>query len=263
MKALIISQHSNFVTKVLSQTGTLDRLGATLATIRSSLRQFGAYASTHDSRREQIEAEVRALELEVLKAYRAFYKAFGQTYHVQLQLESVVHKGKSLPSVSLLVDANFMAELKTLVLTTGHDADRLEYAQTQHDFVVVLGGECSILVENALALKRRGRYGLVFIDGHSDFPHPQNAPAIGAAAGEDLAIVTERGDARLINLEQLGPYIEEADIALIGVRPYDEYLSEMTELGFAVTTSAELTELRPKQAAKQALETVTRSTQGF
>lgn len=57
-----ISQHPNFVTKVLSQTGALDRLAATLVTTRSSLRQFEAYASAFDPRREQVEAEIRALE---------------------------------------------------------------------------------------------------------------------------------------------------------------------------------------------------------
>lgn len=78
--------------------------------------------------RERFANATRAdlLELDVLKAYRSFYKAFGKTYHVQLQLESVVHKGKPLPGVSPLVDANFMAELETLVLSAGHDADRLE-----------------------------------------------------------------------------------------------------------------------------------------
>ena len=35
-------------------------------------------------------------------------------------------KGKSLPSVSPLVDANFVAEVETLVLTAGHDAARLQ-----------------------------------------------------------------------------------------------------------------------------------------
>ena len=70
------------------------------------------------------------LELDILKAYRDFYRGFGNTYHVQLQLESVVHKGRSLPSVSPLVDANFAAELETLVLTAGHDAERLEWPLT-------------------------------------------------------------------------------------------------------------------------------------
>lgn len=89
-----------------------------------------------DDRKREIEARLRKtfvgssradlLELNVLKAYRSYYKQFDKTYHVQLQLESVVHKGKSLPSVSPLVDANFAAELETLVLTAGHDADLLE-----------------------------------------------------------------------------------------------------------------------------------------
>jgi DNA/RNA-binding domain of Phe-tRNA-synthetase-like protein len=63
--------------------------------------------------------------LPVLSDYVRYYKSFGKTYHVQLQLESIVLKGKSFPSVSPLVDANFIAELETLVLTAGHDAARL------------------------------------------------------------------------------------------------------------------------------------------
>ena len=34
------------------------------------------------------------LELDVLKAYRDYYKRFGNTYHVQAQLESVVKVGR-------------------------------------------------------------------------------------------------------------------------------------------------------------------------
>jgi DNA/RNA-binding domain of Phe-tRNA-synthetase-like protein len=88
-----------------------------------------------DPRKHEIEARLREkfagfaradlLALEVLQEYRAYYKRFDKTYHVQLQLESIVHKGKSLPSVSPLVDANFAAEVETLVLTAGHDADLL------------------------------------------------------------------------------------------------------------------------------------------
>jgi DNA/RNA-binding domain of Phe-tRNA-synthetase-like protein len=63
--------------------------------------------------------------LPVLSAYVRYYKRFGKTYHVQLQLESIVLKGKSLPDVAPLVDANFAAEVETLVLTAGHDAAKL------------------------------------------------------------------------------------------------------------------------------------------
>src|SRR5687767_14533046 len=62
----------------------------------------------------------------VLGDYVRYYKRFDKTYHVLLQLESVALKGKSLPAVSPLVDANFAAELETLVLTAGHDAARLQ-----------------------------------------------------------------------------------------------------------------------------------------
>ena len=65
------------------------------------------------------------LALPVMDAYHRYYRKFGYTYHVLLQLESVVKKGKSLPSVSPLVDANFAAELDTLILTAGHDVSRL------------------------------------------------------------------------------------------------------------------------------------------
>lgn len=89
-----------------------------------------------DRRKREIESRLREKfagysrtdlrELEVLQAYRAYYKQFNKTYHVLLQLESVVQKGRSLPDVSPLVDANFAAELETLILTAGHDADLLE-----------------------------------------------------------------------------------------------------------------------------------------
>lgn len=61
----------------------------------------------------------------VIAAYERYYKKFDKTYHVQLQLESIVLKAKPLPAVSPLVDANFTAEVETLVLTAGHDVARL------------------------------------------------------------------------------------------------------------------------------------------
>jgi DNA/RNA-binding domain of Phe-tRNA-synthetase-like protein len=59
--------------------------------------------------------------LPVLQAYGAYYKRFKKTYHVQLQLESIVLKGRAIPQVAGLVEAMFMAELKNLLLTAGHD----------------------------------------------------------------------------------------------------------------------------------------------
>ncbi|MCX8062954.1 MAG: phenylalanine--tRNA ligase beta subunit-related protein [Anaerolineales bacterium] len=65
------------------------------------------------------------IRLPVMDAYVRYYKRFDKTYHVLLQLESLVHKGKNFHQVSPLVDANFMAELETFALTASHDADKL------------------------------------------------------------------------------------------------------------------------------------------
>jgi DNA/RNA-binding domain of Phe-tRNA-synthetase-like protein len=66
----------------------------------------------------------------ILKAYSDHYRRFKKSYHVQLQLESIVWKGKSIPSVSALVEAMFMAEMKNLLLTAGHDLDIVQLPLT-------------------------------------------------------------------------------------------------------------------------------------
>lgn len=68
-------------------------------------------------------ADLRSLP--ALAAYDRFYRQFRKTYHLQLQLESIV-AGKPIPSVSALVEAMFMAELEDHLLTAGHDLDRVE-----------------------------------------------------------------------------------------------------------------------------------------
>ena len=62
----------------------------------------------------------------VIRAYNEYYGRYKKTYHVQLQLESIVFKGKVIPRVAALVEAMFMAELKNLLLTAGHDLETLE-----------------------------------------------------------------------------------------------------------------------------------------
>lgn len=66
----------------------------------------------------------------ILQAYGEYYRQFKKTYHIQLQLESIVLKGKSIPSVAALVEAMFMAEMKDLLLTAGHDLDSLHLPLT-------------------------------------------------------------------------------------------------------------------------------------
>lgn len=66
----------------------------------------------------------------ILQAYDAYYRQFKKTYHVQLQLESILFKGRSIPSVAALVASMFMAEMNGLLLTAGHDLDSLRLPLT-------------------------------------------------------------------------------------------------------------------------------------
>jgi DNA/RNA-binding domain of Phe-tRNA-synthetase-like protein len=66
----------------------------------------------------------------VLQAYGEYYRQFKKTYHIQLQLESIVLKGKSIPSVAALVESMFMAEMQDMLLTAGHDLDGLSLPLT-------------------------------------------------------------------------------------------------------------------------------------
>jgi arginase len=60
---------------------------------------------------------------------------------------------------------------------------------------IVLGGDCSILLGGLLALRRRLRPGLLFLDGQADFYQPE-AEEKGEAASMDLALATGRGRVR-------------------------------------------------------------------
>ena len=69
-------------------------------------------------------------------------------------------------------------------------ADRVGALLDAGAFPLVLGGDCSILLGPALALARRGRYGLLYVDGHDDFTHPGNADSDAlSTAGADVALV--------------------------------------------------------------------------
>ena len=108
-----------------------------------------------DRVKEELEEQIRARfaskdetrAQDRLQAYRAYYKRFKKTYHVQLQLESIAFKNKSIPSVAALVEAMFVAELKNMLLTAGHDLDvveppvTLDVAQGHERYVRINGQE--------------------------------------------------------------------------------------------------------------------------
>jgi arginase len=85
-------------------------------------------------------------------------------------------------------------------------------------FALVLGGDCSILLGTMLGLRRRGRYGLLYIDGHADYWQPERNTIDGAASASDLAFATGRGPAVLTELEGRAPVVEPRDVVVFANR---------------------------------------------
>ena len=133
-------------------------------------------------------------------------------------------------------------------------ADRIGAIIDRGEFPLVLGGDCSVLLGSALAMHRLGeavggRIGLVFVDGHSDFRHPGNASYVGAAAGEDLALVTGRGQPDLAAIEGRRPYFRDIDVVVLGIRAQDEYRLDLQAAGI---TTRPVPALRAEGAARTA-----------
>ena len=77
-----------------------------------------------------------ALSSEPLCHYAAYYKRFKKSYHVLGQLESILLKGKNIPPVGIPVEAMFLAEVKSQMLTAGHDLD-----MTQGNLIIDIAAE--------------------------------------------------------------------------------------------------------------------------
>lgn len=121
---------------------------------------------------------------------------------------------------------------KAIAAYTRDLADRVTAIRKSGGFPVLLGGDCSIVLGPALALRRSGRYGLAYLDAHTDFRHLGNSPHVGAAAGEDLALMTGRGDDYLTDIDGLRPYVRDEDVIVLGVRDDDD-VKELAESGIA------------------------------
>ncbi|MFJ6787146.1 arginase family protein [Streptomyces angustmyceticus] len=151
-------------------------------------------------------------------------------------------------------DGDFNAA--ALAAYTGKLAGRVGEHVGGGDFPVVLGGDCSILLGVVLALRRLGRYGVAYLDGHGDFRHPGNTAVsgpIGAAAGEGLAQITGRGQADLTDLDGLRPYVRDEDVRALGLRDADEDQAELTALGIGHAPVGEIRRRGPQAVARDVL----------
>ncbi|MFH1185882.1 MAG: hypothetical protein V1755_12720 [Chloroflexota bacterium] len=138
-----------------SDTWTREYAGAHAGVLALRDAANPAHSAALQRRKEELEKELRsrfagmdraALRAHpVLRAYEEHYRRFDKTYHLQLQLESIIFKGKPIPSSAALVEAMFMAEMDSLLLTAGHDLDavraplRLDVASGTENYLLLRG----------------------------------------------------------------------------------------------------------------------------
>lgn len=163
---------------------------------------------------------------------------------------------------TLTLNARGIAEYSVLL------ADAVAEVVGRGEFPILLGGDCSILLGSSLALRRHGRYGLLFIDGHADFYQPEANPN-GEAASMDLAFATGRGPELLTNLEGLRPLVRDEDVVAFGFRDAEEqrqYGSQPLPPQVLALDLSEVRRLGTKRAAQRAVEHLSaaeRPTRGF
>jgi arginase len=115
-----------------------------------------------------------------------------------------------------------MMNVEPLVEYSSRLADAVGEIVDAERFALVLGGDCSILLGTMLGLRRRGRFGLLYIDGHADYWQPERNTIDGAASASDLAFATGRGPAVLTELEGRAPVVEPRDVVVFGNRDRGE-----------------------------------------
>ncbi|OMQ11726.1 arginase family protein [[Flexibacter] sp. ATCC 35103] len=138
----------------------------------------------------------------------------------------------------------------TLVDYAREQAYLINNLLSQNKFPFVLGGDCSILLGTAIALKQKGNYGLFYLDGHTDFMDVSLSET-GGVGGMAASIVTGKGPEKLTNILNLAPYIKEENLWCAGNREYDdEYENEIRN---SAATYISLYELR-KQGISNCIE---------
>lgn len=105
-----------------------------------------------------------------ISSYVGYYKQFKKTYHVLLQMESVLIKGRNIQSSALAVETMFLAEVKHGLLVAGHDLPALggnyslNLAKGGESFTMVTGQE-RILKADDIFMADGGRILSTVLEG--------------------------------------------------------------------------------------------------
>jgi arginase len=109
-------------------------------------------------------------------------------------------------------------------------ADRVAAGLDDGRFLVVIGGDCSIVLGCLMGAGRTPRsasddarrIGLAYVDGHADFASPEESMT-GSVASMGLALAVGRGDTPLARVAGPVPLVRGEDVALVGRRDQGQW----------------------------------------
>ncbi|WP_152362160.1 arginase family protein [Microlunatus speluncae] len=119
-------------------------------------------------------------------------------------------------------------------------ADRFDRVHAAGRRPLVIGGDCSLLLAAGLWLRRRGRFGLVHVDGHLDFRRPGGPEQCASLAGEDLAAAVGLHWPAISDVDGLGPYFRPTDSVHVGHRADDEHAADARTVIADVVSAADV-----------------------
>jgi arginase len=102
-------------------------------------------------------------------------------------------------------------------------AQRIQREAKTGRFLVLLGGDCSILLGALFGFRQllQAPIGLAYVDGHCDFATPDES-LTGSGASMDLAMAIGRGNTPLARLDGDQPLVRATDVVLVGRRDEEE-----------------------------------------
>ncbi len=190
-----------------------------------------------EEKKREVEAELREqyqsfqrqdfLAIPAMAVYREYYKRFKKTYHVLQQVESIALKGRNLPKVSPLVDSNFAAEVETLILTAGHDVEKLKGdifidIAAEGDVMTQMNGAVKTLYSNDMVMKDDGGVCCTIIYGQDNrSPITKNTSHVLYVAYVPAGIPTALVEDHLRKIEEnihlFSPSAVKEQLALLGI----------------------------------------------
>jgi arginase len=145
-------------------------------------------------------------------------------------------------------------------------AEQVAAATGAGNFVILLGGDCSILLGALLGLQVAGRVpaGLVYIDGHADFATLDESQS-GSACSMNLALAVGRATTPLSRLGGERPLVSAENVVHIGSRdagePYGNHA--LSPSGILSLPDSAIREQGCRAIASRALDRVSGVAGGF